>query len=204
MVMVAQLIHGALDGRGGHAAHVLRHGPEKGGAVLVEVVAALVGVLLHAGEEVAHRLHEGVVVHDGVPLVAPQPFGGVAVVLGHNQHLVVHRLDPAAELLPEHVVEGPAMAQVGGHVQAPAVNGVRGRSPFFRHTVDGLTQGGVALVIQLGQGVHPPPGLVFAVEIKAEEIVVGAGGGGEGALAAVEALPVHPAVEGAAVVEDAV
>ena len=165
----------------------------------------MVGVLLHARQEEGQRVHEGVVVHDRVPLVAAQPLGGVAVVLRDDEQVGVDGLHPASEFLPEQVVELPGLPQVSGHVQPPAVDGERGPRPLLRHLQYGLAQGAGLLVVELGQGVHVPPAMVVPLVLEREVAPVRALHVAVCALVGViDALAVQPAVEGAAVVEHAV
>ena len=51
------------------------------------------------------RLHEGIVIHNGIPLIARQPRGGIAVMLRQNQLIGRNALDCGAEHPPEGMVE---------------------------------------------------------------------------------------------------
>ena len=168
-------------------------------------------MFLHARQEPGHRLHKGVVVHHRVPLGAVQPVAGVAVVLRDDQRVGIHRLHPAAEFLPEFVVECRAVAQVGRHVQAPSVNAVGRGKPFLRDLHDRFLQVRAVLVVQLRQGGISPPALVGRGTSIARIVEMEVGAVGtvhalvsarlEACLSQIDALVVHPFVEGSAVVE---
>ena len=101
------------------------------------------------------------------------------------------------------------MAQISRHVQAPAVDGVGWLGPLFCDPEDFLAQFAAAFVVQLGQRFHAPPAVVILAILELEIIAVRALGivVSAGLIASrllVDALPVHPFVEGSAVVEHAV
>ena len=167
MVMVVQLIHGALKRRACEARHVVAHGLPEGIAVPDQVLAVDIAVLLHAGQEPGHRLHERVIVHDRVPFVTLQPVIGLAVMLRHNQSLGVRFFDRFPEHFPEIMVVIGSVPDVGCHVQAPAVRIVGGRYPFSAYVEYVFHELAAALVVELWQRGMAPPAVV--------ELIVGPG-----------------------------
>ena len=171
-------------------------------------------MLFHTGEEPGDRLHEGVIVHDGIPFTAVQPGGGVSVMFRNDQGIRVDRLDPLTEGGPETVVELGTVSQVCRYVQAPAVDAVGRGEPFFSNLINHLAQFRGIFIIQLGQGGIAPPALVHRAAavagiIETEIGTVGTvdaleGTGLETGLSQIDPLVVHPLVEGSAVVEHAV
>ena len=105
MVMVGQLVHGRYQRRIGEAAHVMLHGTAEAFRIAQQVVVAAIAVFFHAGQEPGHRLHEGVVVHHRVPLIALEPVAGVPVVLRQNDRLRVSRFHRLSEPFPEIMVD---------------------------------------------------------------------------------------------------
>ena len=213
--MVVQLVHRAQLRLALEAGQIPRHRALEGPAVPEKLRMEAVAVLLHACQEEGHRLHKGVVVHHRVPLAAVQPVGGFPVVLGKDHRVRIRLFHGFPELLPEGVVVLRRVAQVCGHVETPAVRIVGGRDPLFCHAQDVVDELRALLVIQLRERVVPPPAVVELVVgpgvliRKTEEAVVRALLVHERAffvalLPLVDPLAVHPLVEGAAVVEDAV
>ena len=215
MVMIAQLIHGHLDRRRHHQGHLVLHGIPETVRVPEHSLQVFVRVFFHAREEPGHRLHERVIVHDGIPLVAFEPAFRTSIMLRDDQRVWIRILDPLPELFPEAVVIGTRVAQVRCHIKAPAVS-VKGLgNPLARDVQDIFLQQGAALVIQLGQRVMPPPAVIERIIgplmfiCKMEERSVRTVGRHIGAflisgLIFVDPLPVHPFVEGPAVIEHAV
>ncbi len=63
-------------------AHMVVHRAEKAVPIPIQALIIAVAVFLHARQEPGERLHERIVVHDGIPLVSLQPSAGIAIVLG--------------------------------------------------------------------------------------------------------------------------
>ena len=173
-----------------------------------------IGMLLHACEEPGHRLHEGGIIHDGIPLVALQPGSRVPVVLRQNDRIGIGGFYGVPELPPEGMIEIFGVPEVCRHVEPPAVAVIRRADPLLPDTQDIVLEGLGALIIQLGQSVVAPPAVVIPVvrPLAPEELEVVMVGGiladiGSGLIvpvAFVDFFPVQPLVEGAAVVEDPV
>ena len=128
--MVGQLVHGALHGSGLHPGHVIPHGVKKGSAVALKLLPAGIAVLLHSRQEPGNGFHEGIVIHDAVPLISLKPGRRVPVMLGDQHCIRIGRLDSIPEIPPELMVHLRRMPQVGRHVQAPAVRTKRRRHPL--------------------------------------------------------------------------
>ena len=158
--MVGELVHRAGQRGPRIVAHGLEDALEELVAVLVEVIALVIGVLLHAREEETQRLHEGVVVHQGVPLRAVEPGLRGTVVLGDQDAVGVDLLDAITEATPELVVELLGVAQVCSHVQTPAVHAVGRLYPMAGDVHDLLLQLLGLLVVELGQGLKAAPAVV--------------------------------------------
>ena len=215
VVVVGELVHADPEDIAGQG---LLAGPQdrlpEGVRIAVALLVPAVAVFFHAGEEPCHGLHEELVVHDRVPLVALQPLPGIHVVFRDDDRLRVGLLDGLAEALPEAVVEFFGIAQVRGHVQAPAVRAVGRGDPFFRDPEYVVTELFGLLIVELGQGAEIPPGVIAViggpvVAIEFEVLHEGGPLGGPGPLESVRQLlidlfGVQPAVEGPAVVEHAV
>ena len=171
-------------------------------------------MLLHACEEPGHRLHEGGIIHDGIPLVALQPGSRVPVVLRQNDRVGIGGFYGVPELPPEGMIEIFGAPEVRRHVEPPAVAVIRRADPLLPDTQDIVLEGLGALIIQLGQSVVAPPAIIIPVvrPLAPEELEVVMVGGiladiGSGLIvpvAFVDFFPVQPLVEGAAVVEDPV
>ena len=153
VVVVGKLVHAAHQRRLRHVLLPLPlHGcPE---SVRVADIARMEGVvvLLHTCQKPCDRVHETLVVHDGIPLFAAKPARRVHIILGEDEGIGVRFFDNFAESLPEVVVEDLGMPQVRCHVQSPAVRVVRGRYPFGRHPQDLVAQLHRFLVVELGKG----------------------------------------------------
>ena len=220
VVMIRELVHRAENRVLRHPGHVVEDRVEEHLTIPAHRLVFRVGMLLHAGQEPGHRLHEGVVVHDGIPLVALQPAERVAVMLGEDDGVRVRFLDHHAEPLPEHVVVGRGVSEVGGDIETPAVDIIWRTHPLASDLEDRLGEITGALVVQLREGIIAPPLLVAVVVrpglvtviaerkiivVRAVLALVRTRGISIGLiLIVIEAGTVHPLVEGAAVVEDAV
>ena len=130
VIMVGQLVHGGGNGTLRHPGHVVEHGPEEGLSVADQRRVVAVGMLLHTRQEPAHRLHKSIIIHDGIPLISPQPGIRIAVMLRQDHRLRIGLLHGTAEALPEVVIVGLAVSQVCRHIQAPAVTAIRRTHPF--------------------------------------------------------------------------
>ena len=106
------------------------HGAEKAHTVTVKSTVVLIAVLLHTSQKPGQRLHEGIIVHDRIPLIPRQPAAWISVMLSQDNCLRVCLLDMLAEFLPELVIVLAAVAQVCRYIQAPAIYSIRGRHPF--------------------------------------------------------------------------
>ena len=171
-------------------------------------------MLFHTGQEPGYRFHEGIIIHDAVPFMAVQPGGGVTVMLRNDQRIGIDGFDTVTEGLPEFMVEFSAVPQVRRNIQAPAVDAIRRRKPFFGDFIHFFTQVGRIFIIQLGQGRIAPPALIHGGSAVAGIVEVEIG-----AIGAVDALVgtrletgfseiypfmIHPLIEGTAVIEYAV
>ena len=124
--------------------------PEDRAPVLV-VTADDTFVQVPLGREAHDRLRQRVV-HDRVETIAGQPLRALGPDLAHDVRLGVHRAAAAPELLPERLV-----ADLGGHVEAPAVDPEA--QPVLGHLHDVGADLGV-VGVELGQGRQAPPGPV--------------------------------------------
>ena len=214
MIVITELVHGAHEGRPGEMGHLVLHDAEEGGAVLKKIIAIGIGMLFHTGQEPGDRFHESIIVHHGVPLPAVEPGSRISIVFRENDSIGIDGFNTGVELPPEPVIELGTVAQVRRHVETPAVNTVGRREPFFGDAEDFFPELGGILVIQLRKSGKAPPALIgreTAVSgiVEMEKGTVGTvgtlvGTGLEAGLPHIDALGIHPLVEGAAVVKDAV
>ena len=180
MVVVGELVHGRHHRVGLHTAHMIFHCIKKCFPITPQAAVIAVTVLFHAGQEPCDRLHERIVIHDGVPLVAFQPGCRVTVMLCKNQHIRINLLHGLPEPAPERMVVFRGVAQVGCHIQTPSVNGIRRGHPLPCNIQYILYQLVGIFIIQLGQGIMPPPAVIGCVArprlvplvIKMEKAVV--------------------------------
>ena len=116
------------------------------------------------------------------------------------------------EFLPEPVIVLGGMAQVGSHVQPPAVRAKRGGNPFSPDIEDILLQLPGTLVVEHRQGIMSPPAVVggivreavFIMELKIIMIRALPGNISPFLISRrifVNPFPVQPLVEGTAVIE---
>ena len=164
MVVVVQFVHCAEKRRTHKAGHMVPHGTGKYLSVAEQILSELVTVLLHACKEPGYRLHERVIVHDGVPLVPSEPFACIAIVFGKNERVRVDRFDRFSEFPPEIMIVILRMAQISSDVKPPSVDIVRRGSPFLSYAQDIIEQLAALLVIQLRQsGMSPPSVIKFII-----------------------------------------
>ncbi len=220
VVMIRELVHRAENRVLRHAGHMVEDRVEEHLTVPAHRLVFRVGVLLHTGQEPGHRFHEGIVVHDGIPLVTLQPAERVAVVLGEDDGLRIRFFHHHAELLPEHVVVGRGVAEIGGDIETPAIDIIWCTHPLASDLEDRFCKLTGALIVQLRQGIIAPPLLVAVVVrpgfvtviaerkiivVRAVLALVRTRGISIGLiLIVIEAGTVHPLVEGATVVEHTV
>ncbi len=158
VVMIGQFIHSDPERIIGHGIPVhAGDRPPEGIRIAIAFLIAGVAVLFHAREEKCDRLHEELIVHDGVPLIPLQPHLGVRVILGDNDCLRVRLFDRLAKPLPETVVKFRRIPQVGSHIQAPSVGVIGRRYPLAADLQDIFAQFLRVLIIQLGEGLKVPP-----------------------------------------------
>ena len=104
MVVVGQLIHGHVYRWSQESGHMVVHRTLERIVITQKVSAELIAVLLNTAEKPCDRLHERIVVHDCIPLVALQPALRITIVLRQNDGIWVGLLYISPELTPELVV----------------------------------------------------------------------------------------------------
>ena len=171
-------------------------------------------MLFHSGQEPGYGLHKRVIVHHSIPFPAVQPVRGIPVMLGNDQGVRIGGFHPFPEILPEFVVALLAVSQVCRDIQPPSVNAVRRGHPFLGNLQDLFPQFRRALVVQFRQrGVAPPaficggPAVAGIVEVEVAPVRAVhtlESARQESGFPEVDALVVHPLVEGSTVVEHAV
>ena len=215
MIVVGKLVHGHQEGLAVKGRRLILQGFQENLHIVQQGRIAGVAVLFHSCQVPGDRLHKGVVIHHGIPLVALEPGCRVPVMLREDHGVRIGLLDVSAEILPEFVVELFRKSQIRSHVQPPAVHVIGRGHPFAADAHDIIIKLPGILIVKLRQSLVAPPAVVIIIigplvgVVEFEEIPVGALLRHIGALlvipvALIEALPVQPFVEGSAVVEHAV
>ena len=135
--MIGKLIHSCHERRPIEAGHMILHCPDKAVTVSIHALIVFVAVLLHSGEEPGHRLHKGVIIHDGIPLVSFQPGPCISVMLCQNNGIGICFLYIFSEIPPELMIVRVTVSQISRHIQTPAVCIIRRGNPFssYMHNV---------------------------------------------------------------------
>ena len=164
VVMVGQLIHADLESRcrQGLLARAQYSSPEDF-RIPVALFISGIAVLLHAGEEIRHGLHEELIVHDGVPFVPLKPFPGIHIVFCYDDSLGIGLLDRFAETLPEFMVKALGITEIRRDVQTPSVRTVRRRDPFAGNVENVLAEALGLFIIEFRQSTEIPPGIIAVV-----------------------------------------
>ena len=215
VIVVGKLIHRHLIGLSIEGRRLILQQVQEKVRIVHKLRMVGVAVLLHSGEIPGHRLHKGVVIHDGIPLVALKPGGSVPVMLRENHCVRIGLFHIFPEILPELVVKFLGPAQIRSYIQPPAVYIVGRRDPFPGDAHNIVIQLLRSLITELGQRVVPPPAVIIFIirpvvlVVEFKKLPVRAVCGNIGALfvvavAFVKPFSVQPFVKGAAVVEHAI
>ena len=122
VIVVGELVHAAHER---FLRHIFLLLPQHGLPELIRVsqhfLAEGVIVFLRPGQKPAQRFHKALIIHDRIPLFAPQPLRRIRIVLSNDDRLGIRFFDRFPESAPEFVVKFLRMAKVRRDVQAPSV-----------------------------------------------------------------------------------
>ena len=130
MVVIRQFIHRNLERRRQHIGHMMGNGCHKVICIAQQFFPRFIAVLLHTRQKPGHRLHKRIIVHDRIPLISPEPFTWVAIMLRKNQRIWIGIFDGSAEFFPETMIIIIASSKIRRHIQTPSVYIIRWGYPF--------------------------------------------------------------------------
>ena len=130
MIMVRKFVHRYLQWRGQHIRHMMCHRPDKVIDVTEKFFSGLITVLFHSCQKPCDRLHECIIVHDGIPLVTFKPVARIPVMFRKDQCIRIRIFHGCSEFLPEIMVIFIAASQICCHIQTPSIYIIRRWYPF--------------------------------------------------------------------------
>ena len=80
------------------------HSTDKTVTVSQHSLAVLIAVFFHTGQKPGNRLHECVIVHDGIPLISLKPTLGLSIVFGQNDCIWIGFFYIFPEISPELMI----------------------------------------------------------------------------------------------------
>ena len=160
MIVIRKLVHSHLQGRPEEGCHMIHHCSFEAVRIAEHPLLVIIAVLFHTGKKPGQRLHKSVVVHDSIPLIAMQPASRIPIVLCQNNRIRVCLFDHLPEFSPEFMVVLLTLSKVCRHVQSPAIHIKRRGDPFCRNVQYVFFQLWRRLIVQLRQGIMPPPSVI--------------------------------------------
>ena len=105
--------------------HMMCHRPDKVIDVTEKFFSGLITVLFHSCQKPCDRLHECIIVHDGIPLVTFKPVARIPVMFRKDQCIRIRIFHGCSEFLPEIMVIFIAASQICCHIQTPSIYIIR-------------------------------------------------------------------------------
>ena len=188
------------------------HGSHKCIRITQQITTELITVFLNTSQEPGNRLHKCIIVHNGIPLIALQPFLWISIMLCQYNCIWICLFDCVTEHSPELVIIFLRMSEICCYIQSPTIHIIWRGHPFLCYIQNIFHQFWGIFIVQLWKCIMPPPTIVggivrpylFVIKLK-ERLIRTAPGYKCSLLVAflilIDTLTIHPFVEGTAMVK---